>query len=428
MDGGVSTSSLLSALDVARSLKPPDKKLRTNGEFEGAKFWQEHAEVLKKARKEYGTIRFFNETFDEERYLSSELRNAIKEIKSSKTERKLHDLFRESIPGVFVSEVLFSESLLCDLVEELDYQKLSGIPERRPNGMNRYGSILSDEESSLLAPVMEKFVHRVVHPIASALFPEYASSNSMSQHYAFTVRYAEDEDQELAMHRDASVVTMNLCLGKRFEDGVLSFANWEDPIRDSPLFASSSSSSSSFSSSSSSQKTENANNTLLLHTIEMTPGMSLWHRVRYHRIIAQTTQHIQTHTQTNMLFKNRGNTNTKHNQLNREENGSTSLSGFLHRTVMYVSCHFLRASNLVWPIDGSCSTSNIYYILIHTSHGFFYHTLYTHTTYIQHILIYTTVCVSLLSYAYNELARLSYEIEIGRFWRLMSVMAAALTM
>ena len=217
-----------------------------------------------KARKIHGTIRF-NETFDEEKYLSTELRNAIEDIKATRSEKQLHGLFQEIFPGVYSSESLFRTSLLEDLVKELNYQKSSGIPERRPNGMNRYGTILSDEETSLLAPSIAKFVDNIVRPIASSLFPAYASSNSMAMHYAFTVRYAEDEDRELALHRDASVVTMNLCLGTKFRGGLLSFSDWEEPVKTDhhSLF------------SSNGDVDENLKSS---KTIQMTPGMSLWHR------------------------------------------------------------------------------------------------------------------------------------------------------
>ena len=65
---------------------------------------------------------------------------------------------------------------------------------------------------------------------------------------------------------------MNLCLGTQFKGGLLSFSDWEDPVKN-PSYEL-------FSSEKNVGNDENNNNSdeSLYNTIQMTPGMSLWHR------------------------------------------------------------------------------------------------------------------------------------------------------
>ena len=44
-----------------------------------------------------------------------------------------------------------------------------------------------------------------------------------AERYGFVVRYATDEDRELAEHSDTSNVTLNVCLGREFIGGSLYF-------------------------------------------------------------------------------------------------------------------------------------------------------------------------------------------------------------
>merc|ERR1712187_349253 len=121
------------------------------------------------------------------------------------------DLFEEVVPGVHTSTALFTQRFLDDLLIELEHIQSSGIPRRRPNGMNRYGVILDQVgmESALTG-----LVEAYIRPLAELLFPETIGPGDAEEHYAFTVQYEQDGDTELAKHGDASVATLNLCLGQ----------------------------------------------------------------------------------------------------------------------------------------------------------------------------------------------------------------------
>ena len=61
-------------------------------------------------------------------------------------------------------------------------------------------------------------------PLAHLLLPEW-SGVSLDSHKAFTVSYKENEDVALSYHFDNAEVTLNVCLGKEFEEGELYFGD-----------------------------------------------------------------------------------------------------------------------------------------------------------------------------------------------------------
>lgn len=61
-----------------------------------------------------------------------------------------------------------------------------------------------------------------MNDIASILYPSEVG-HVLDSHKSFTVKYKEDEDIDLAFHFDNAEVTLNVCLGKEFEDGSLYF-------------------------------------------------------------------------------------------------------------------------------------------------------------------------------------------------------------
>ena len=81
--------------------------------------------------------------------------------------------------------------------------------------MNRYGVIL-DEVG--FQSMLEKLCQLYFQPLGAMLFPELVGAHDVDEHYAFTVKYEADGDTELAKHGDASVVTINLCLGPEGPD------------------------------------------------------------------------------------------------------------------------------------------------------------------------------------------------------------------
>lgn len=223
-----SSSSSSSALTLARALTVPRSEGRSNAEFDDDSFWDENDLLIERAWIEYGHLH--EELFDlttpdrfEKLYVHPSLREAARAARDKASEGDVLDLFeRDVAPGVHASSRIFTDTFRTHLVEELDHRFASGIPIRRPNGMNRYGAILSE---GTFAPVLNHIIKRYIRPTAMTLFPEYASRNAdMDNHFAFVVRYNDEMDMDgLAEHMDASVVTMNVCLGKSFEGSGVEF-------------------------------------------------------------------------------------------------------------------------------------------------------------------------------------------------------------
>ena len=92
---------------------------------EGVDFWEEHVALLEAARLEYGAL-------DASVYApgAGDFLGPDFEVEAT------------AAPGVWAVRVA-SESYLKRLQAELEHLRASGIPLRRPNGMNRHGCILS---------------------------------------------------------------------------------------------------------------------------------------------------------------------------------------------------------------------------------------------------------------------------------------------
>ena len=71
------------------------------------------------------------------------------------------------------------------LLEELRHYEDSGIPLRRPNGMNRFGAIL---DQLGLEASLDYLSRRFVRPLGQLLFPWLISHSDADEHYAFAVR------------------------------------------------------------------------------------------------------------------------------------------------------------------------------------------------------------------------------------------------
>ena len=69
---------------------------------------------------------------------------------------------------------------------------------------------------------MDPFRERYLLPLSRLLYPDWVGGG-LDSHRAFVVKYAVEEDIDLSYHFDNAEVTLNVCLGKRFEGGTLYF-------------------------------------------------------------------------------------------------------------------------------------------------------------------------------------------------------------
>lgn len=158
----------------------------------------------------------------EDRYINKQLQVAAATARQGKGEASARALFREELsPDVWATRQLFTDAFVQDMLEELEHVRRSGIPQRRPNGMNRYGTIL---EQVGFEPMLTDLVRQYVRPLARMLFPDTIGPGDAAEQYTFSVRYQVGEDVTLANHADASVATLNLCLGHgNWSGGTLRF-------------------------------------------------------------------------------------------------------------------------------------------------------------------------------------------------------------
>lgn len=90
--------------------------------------------------------------------------------------------------------------------------------------MNNYGLIL-DEIG--FTKFFDDFVEFIL-PLTTHLYSPLGSK--LDSHHAFIVQYKMTEDKDLDFHYDASEITLNVCLGKKFTGGSLYFRGLlEDP-------------------------------------------------------------------------------------------------------------------------------------------------------------------------------------------------------
>jgi hypothetical protein len=197
-----------SALAAAQKLEAPQSAALYGGEDENSAWWDAHEGLLRQARHEWGRkhpdlyewTRAFRES-----YVDPQLLRAFEERNLT----LFHELVRPTTVDNVFTVPLFRSDYAETLLDELHHQEASGIPLRRPNGMNRYGTILSELgfESS-----MRGLVEDILAPLALSLFPRHVGPADITNNYPFTVRYRPDQDVELSEHADASVVTVNVCL------------------------------------------------------------------------------------------------------------------------------------------------------------------------------------------------------------------------
>jgi len=205
-----------SALAHARRLPQPQPVVKTNGVFEDWQFWDQHDELLRAAWREYGRADAAVYAFPSAPMLHPLTAAAIE----SDDVGALRAALVEEAPGVYALPLL-SHDGCARLLAEMRRMQTSGIPCRRPNGMNRYGLILSDLGCEAL---LDGLCSRVAAPLGERLYPEWVGTDDCAETYGFSVSYELGGDVALAEHADTANLTLNLCLGSEgFSGGELSF-------------------------------------------------------------------------------------------------------------------------------------------------------------------------------------------------------------
>ena len=209
-------STKSSALKRAQELKAPAALLMDAGETEGLDFWNEHAQLLREAWLEWEQTLGDLPKLDDSVY-DPKLKEAIQEAwKHPSLEGNIRPLCKEIVPDVYKCQLLQPDRIK-DIRAYIDAAPTSGIPIRRPNGMNRFGMILDPKtEGAVTLAGLDEFyqnlVDEYVRPLGRLFFSEYMQAADDAESYAFTIRYKEGEDIELREHSDASLITLNVNL------------------------------------------------------------------------------------------------------------------------------------------------------------------------------------------------------------------------
>ena len=216
------------AVDRARRLERPTPLATVGGEYENALWWDQHHDLLQQAYHEWGPLHplLYNRKDDVEDRMEkhnddnddgmSALATFLdptlyKALQSPDWMVAIQPLIRPTnVAGVYTFR-LFQPRFAQALLEELRHYESSGIPLRRPNGMNRYGAVLKDLglDLSWVYPTLQRIL-RCVTTTTMAMID--VAVRDVENVYPFVVQYRQNQDVALATHRDASTITINICL------------------------------------------------------------------------------------------------------------------------------------------------------------------------------------------------------------------------
>ena len=206
---------------------------REGGEHEGAEWWERHDSLFRQARAEWGQkhAELYDFAAHEEDFVDPALLALVRAAEADAAsglpvdERELKAHLRPTnMAGVYRLRLLTPR--FCEmLLEELHHLAASGVPTRRPNGMNRFGAILENVPGGLsIETLVGRIAHRYGRPLAQMTFPQLVGAADADKHFGFVVKYRLGEDESLALHADASVATLNVPLNVgRFDGGGLCF-------------------------------------------------------------------------------------------------------------------------------------------------------------------------------------------------------------
>jgi hypothetical protein len=277
LDAAATTEA--TALERARQMVVPEVVDTTDGEAEHGDFWSTHAALLRAAWREWETEAAASSSSSSSSSSSCDGDGSKNGGKNNKTTVILPALHVKEIlapeqlqqprreeeeedpasssttcwrwiaPDVYVCDRFLSPMGTATLQRFVDAAlRGSGIPRRRPNGMNRFGGIFhpaavihndSDSDSdndnddgmdvvdgAVALQTFERFyaelLHDHVRPLGRHFFKRYIRSDADDgESYAFTIRYRADEDVRLNEHVDASLYTININLNSEddMDDG-----------------------------------------------------------------------------------------------------------------------------------------------------------------------------------------------------------------
>lgn len=142
-------------------------------------------------------------------------------------------------PGVVSFALLKPEVCRRLLEESRNFVEESGLPQQRPNSMNRCGCVLNEIG---MRPALTELFRSYLWGVGARLFGEGGDraeslggvpletqnwgGSTLSDHYTFMVRYTPDTDRGLDMHVDEADVTFNIGLteeGVDYDGGDLAF-------------------------------------------------------------------------------------------------------------------------------------------------------------------------------------------------------------
>jgi hypothetical protein len=121
-------------------------------------------------------------------------------------------LIEEPAEGVFTFD-LFHHAYCADLLDEVAKHE----PKEPPNSMNRYGLVLDEAGMGSICQIL---LTKVVNPLVRRVYPRLGPLKS---YHGFIVSYDPKKQGSLDLHRDDSLVTLNVCLGHTFTGGRLVF-------------------------------------------------------------------------------------------------------------------------------------------------------------------------------------------------------------
>ncbi|MEL0632651.1 2OG-Fe(II) oxygenase family protein [Pseudoalteromonas carrageenovora] len=219
-------------LQLARALERPTRQAMLYREPTAQDFWNNNANLITKAWKEWENSEIDSSVFKlDSSLIDKNLREAVQQAwQNPSKEHLVKALLNEVSPDVFQFQ-FFNPDRLAVLRGYLEQVWNAQIPIRPPYGivLNRRGAMLdSRSEGYLAAPSFQAFYNEMLNiymrPISRLLFPEITGYDT--QTFGFSIYYDPSTDASIRPHTDASSVTLNINLnlpGEEFTGSEVDF-------------------------------------------------------------------------------------------------------------------------------------------------------------------------------------------------------------